>query len=554
MKINVALFLILTGALAAGCRSSPPYRTGLPLDSSNEDRCQPVYYAARWDLDRDLTVDNPKIRTIQDKIQADRKDPLLADCWNTSREHHAHFDLYSIEFDDQGWLAELGGKPDSNRARDTQLTTLVNDLEKMVHEEHHPLSIIIYTHGWHHSAAPDDNNVIAFRQLLEDSWQVETVLCSQTRNNPDCKDSESGSAAVGTRKIVGIYVGWRGDSVYGLGPLIDDSSIWDRKNTAEIVAQGSVQEFFARMHAFFLAHACHLMSDPSRRAQCSQRLADVRMLTVGHSFGGLITYRALGPRLTLGITETTYTLGEECQQTFAYGFGDLTVLINPAFEATRFESLAEAAACRKYVASDATTACGPLPRCAPDRELPEWQLPVLIVATSRTDRATGWFFPIFRRATTLIERVRGAERAANVKAVGWDQRYQTHSLAFGDDPKACRGGRAKTLRERLGPELNWSEAQHTDHYKSFDAAELELPECLRLTKVTEHAWENRPPFMPLWVIKADESVINGHNDFLNPHFIDFVRQIYFTILQESQPELKEKQTASAPPDYHGSSQ
>lgn len=551
MKANVALFLILTSALAAGCRGSPPYRTSL---AGTSQECEGAYELASWparlgDLEVDAPRDQPEIKRIQDQIGANRKNQDLAGCWNTFHEQHANFDLYSIEFDDQGWLAEPPGE-----ANGTRLTTLINDLEAVVHA-HRPLSIIIYTHGWHHSAAPDDTNVIAFRQLLEDASKVEDLPYVQAQGNPCCFDKKRSGAPSEKRRIVGIYVGWRGDSA--IGPVINEFSIWDRKHTAETVALGSVQEFFARMHGFFLAHACHLIPDSSRRKKCCERAADVRMLTIGHSFGGLITYRALAPRLMLGITETTYTLGEENQQGFAYSYGDLTVLINPAFEATRFEPLAEAAACRRYVRSDKSTACRPEPQAeAPNKAWTpqkDWQLPTLIVATSSTDSATGWWFPRFRWATTWFERVRGDERAANVEAVGWDQRYQTHSLVY--DPKTCSDTRGSAAQDRLEGELRWAGGQHGNKYVEFDAPKLNLSDCLQLTKGTQGAWQlKRPPFMPLWVIKTDASVIDGHNDFLNPHFVDFVRQIYFAILLDTQPETDKKQTASGLAAYHDSGQ
>jgi hypothetical protein len=46
--------------------------------------------------------------------------------------------------------------------------------------------------------------------------------------------------------------------------------------------------------------------------------------------------------------------------------------------------------------------------------------------------------------------------------------------------------------------------------------------------------------MPLWVIQADKTVIDGHNDFLNIHFVDFIRQVYYTILREEDQKLKSR--------------
>jgi hypothetical protein len=523
MRTVVSLFTALAAVLAVGCKSSPPYRTSL-LDLSKEERCQEAYERAKWTAVGDPAGQDAETRKIQDQIKTDRKSRALADCWNTSREHHPTFDLYFVEFDDQGWLA---GKVNSHGAADTQLTTLVNDLEAKAHggggRDPRPLSIIIYTHGWHHSAAPDDTNVIAFRRLLDSASEVEHLLClassaDRVQGVPACTDAESGGRQPKKRRVVGIYVGWRGDSV--IGPLIDNTSIWDRKHAAETIALGSVQEFFARMHNFYVAHACHLRSTSDRDpARCQ---ADVRMLTIGHSFGGLITYRALAPRMMLGIAETTYVAREETKQRYAYGFGDLTVLINPAFEATRFEPLAEVAASRSYETADSGKS----------------QLPVLIVATSETDDATGIFFPLFRWVTTRFERVVGVERTANVRTIGWDRRYQTHSLTFQNDSDACQLAKRATLQQRLAAESDWSDRQRQENYLMFDAPVLDLCDGLRLTKDMKQAWQlERPRFMPLWVVKADKSVINGHNDFLNPRFVDFIRQVYYTILREGDLQL-----------------
>src|SRR5262249_25344048 len=150
------------------------------------------------------------------------------------------------------------------------------------------------------------------------------------------------------RHVVGIYLGWRGDSIEGRG--IENFSIWDRKLAAERVALGSVQEFFSRIHSFYQRHDCHSPVSSYLTASELESCVDVRLLTAGHSFGGLITYRALAPRLMMGLVETAQvrgahhlekgTGGAHRSAEYAVGFGDLTVLINPAFEATRFEPLA----------------------------------------------------------------------------------------------------------------------------------------------------------------------------------------------------------------------
>ncbi len=518
--------------LFASCAASPPYRTLLRTDAHCDER----YQAARWNEGAAPKNSDTELARIQKLIRTDRKDTQVSGCWNTSYEHHATYDLYSVEFDDQGWLAHTSAGPVPD---ETQLTVLMNGLNALTRgrgaPDGRPLSVVIYTHGWHHSAAPDDENVVAFRRLLEEASTVERELCLAKRSGqpvaaesapPEvCSENEAAPVWEKKRRVVGIYIGWRGDSV--VGPVIEMSSIWDRKLAAETVALGSVQELYARMHSFYVEHECHSSKHQRADAKELADCADVRMLTVGHSFGGLITYRALAPRMMQGVAETAPDVFDS-RLRYAYGFGDLTVLINPAFEATRFEPLAEAAASRLYIESSSGKSA---------------QLPFLIIATSKTDRATGSAFPIFRWVTTRFERATGAEREANVDAVGWDPRYRTHSITLSSAPDVCGLASHTTMAERLFAEARWSEQQQINMYAGFGDKILDLCDSLRLLR--EPTWAlKRPAFMPLWVIHADKTVIDGHNDFLNSHFVDFVRQVYYTILREEDLVMRKRITES----------
>lgn len=287
--------------LCAACSSDPPYRKILEAHTTT---CEDVYEHAKWNDVAGRKDSEAEMARVRKLIKTDLDNPQISTCWNTSFEHHAEYDLYSVEFDDQGWLAGTSG---GHVPEENQLALVMKGLNDLVRghgsPEARPLSIVIYTHGWHHSAAPEDGNVIAFRRLLRASSDAERELCFANRAGPQvnsgnadtaaCSENESGPVWLKKRRVVGIYVGWRGDSV--LGRYIEATSIWDRKLAAETVALGSVQEFFARMHAFYVEHECHDHSE--RRKADLSNCADVRMLTVGHSFGGLITYRALAPRM-----------------------------------------------------------------------------------------------------------------------------------------------------------------------------------------------------------------------------------------------------------------
>ena len=498
-----------------GCSSPPPYRTSLSAPPSS---CADVY--AKYD-DASLTP-APKRQLVTE----DLKDNARQKCWLSSWEKHANYDLFSVEFDDQGWLANSAANP---RTVETQLTSLMDRLNALTKGESgeppRSLSIVLYTHGWHHSAAANDTNVIAFRKLLASVSELENTLCLAKRPADErakagsCSESEQALLAQRKRHVVGIYVGWRGDSI--LGPLIEDSSIWDRKLAAEKVALGSVQELYARIHDFYLKHTCHSVGSELIR-DCRER-PDVRLLTIGHSFGGLITYRSLAPRLMLGVAEThrRSPQGATSSIPYAYGFGDLTVLINPAFEGTRFEPLAWAATHRDYQEGHNGT-----------QETA--QLPYLIVAQSKGDLATRIAFPMFRYVTTLFESAPGVEGPGNINTVGWTDRYITHELVMDPGNDACPGVKdSNDSVDRLNRQTKWANA----NLKTGFDGDVHLCNGLWLKKGspdTSEAHLPRKAFMPLWVIKTDPAIIYDHNDFLNPRFVDFVWQIYYAILTEDE--------------------
>jgi hypothetical protein len=557
--VLTAIAIAMLVVVMVGCSARPPYRTLLLESPPTEADCPAQFENARWDDARGLKNAEAETARVQAVIQADlagaKKAGKPSPCWENSLETHParidqpEYNLFSVEFDDQGWLANssTGHVPEK-----TQMTLLMDSLNQMTRDGH-PLHLVIFVHGWHHSARPDDRNVISFRRLLEHAAVAEKGLCVVRREKFQtydqfpkagvCEDNEAVPPWLEKRRVVGIYLGWRGDSI--TGDYIEDLSIWDRKLAAEAVALGSVQELFSRIHSFYQEHDCHTEQSRHRWLGDLDTCVDVRLLTAGHSFGGLITYRALAPRLMMGIVETdTAHLPTTTQQpvggshpssAYAVGFGDLTVLINPAFEATRFEALAEAAVERHYVEPDPA-----LNRRA--------QLPVLIVATSKTDDATGTAFPLFRRVSTPLEWPPGAERSPNIHTIGWEKRYWTHSITVDSGNNACGTTSEMSFVQRLQAEAQWSEQQRKTQYAHFDDATLAYCDSLTLAKAG--TWRvldggaQPPPFMPIWNVQADKSVIDGHNDFLNDHFVDFIRQVYYTILRDGDDQMDEMRTHS----------
>jgi hypothetical protein len=261
----------------------------------------------------------------------------------------AAYTLGFVEFDDQGELW--------NREQMWAVLNLAN--ERAASED---LLIMVFAHGWKHSAAPGDSNITTFRKALSGQSRLESGLARKTGHPP--------------RQVLGVYLGWRGASI--TAPVAEQLTFWDRKNTAHKVGSGDVAEVLGRLEEI-------------KRVKDSQAggkdKGNTRLVVIGHSFGGAVVYTALSKILT---DRFVRTVGPKGAVTDAEGFGDLVVLLNPAFEAQRASGVSDMAnERRRYFDS---------------------QLPVMAILTSTGDQATKTAFPIGRWFSTFWEKTRDVER------------------------------------------------------------------------------------------------------------------------------------------------
>ncbi len=314
-----------------------------------------------------------------------------------------------IEFDDQG---QLWDRKQMSAVLD-QLTTEATS---------HDLLMVVFVHGWKHSAAPGDGNIETFRKVLARLARDQDLISQQT-NRP-------------ARRVAGVYLGWRGGSV--TVPWVGNLTFWERKNTAQKVGHGGVTEVLTRLEQL-------------KRDKATTGSNGTRLVVVGHSFGGAVVHTALTQ-----ILEGRFVrgVGPDGVQGDVEGFGNLVVLINPAFEANQFMPLSDMAAARgTYFKS---------------------QLPLEAILTSEADYATRYAFPAGRRLSTLFENTHQRSRwnaatrqeeslsedQANVSAVGHFQAYRTHRLYPIKD--AERGNTPEmasqdSLRSALQAAQSWEE-------------------------------------------------------------------------------------------------
>jgi hypothetical protein len=393
------------------------------------------------------------------------------------------FLLGFVEFDDQG-------KP---YIRD-QITTLFDRLE--MEARYRDLSILVFVHGWKHNDAFTDSNVVKFRDLLQQVAEMEL---------------QRPPGYWPTRKVVGIYVGWRGLS-FGTGDIGQDVTFWTRMATAHRVAQGSVREVLARAKS--LRDGIDATSWPGHADHRSTRL-----VVIGHSFGGLIVYTALSQYFIDRVVENETSSFPKTQTPKEIaGYGDLVVVVNPAIEAMRYEPIRELLENGRYRL-----------RFAPN------QNPVFVEVTSDADWATGLAFPIGRSVNTTFESfMSDGERNEARSALGHYPAFWTHDLK-GPTPEADPALRLPPI------DVDRECADFEDFVRTARPDGYLRPGWQRRYRtgamLTHRADSRFDPNVPFWIVATDKSLIRDHNDIEEPAFVDFIRQVYDDLvrLKEAEP-------------------
>ena len=392
------------------------------------------------------------------------------DCAQNALQAHApgsedEYHLGFVEYDDQGQLRD---RDQMDAVVDAYRGLAVND----------DLLLIVFVHGWHHSAQPGDDNIASFRRLLREAARLETIGARQQSRK--------------VRKVAGLYIGWRGDSISV--PYLNGITFWERKNTAHDVGQQGVTEVLLKMEE--IVNVKVGIGEESPPPMTS------RLVVIGHSFGGAVVYTSLQKVLADRFIDSRR--GKTFQDD-AKGFGDLVVLLNPAFEALRFAALYDLSqqGCRGYFPS---------------------QLPRLAILTSEADLATKYAFPIGRSLSTLFEShttlerhycsgpgasgkvpMRIREGQADRNTVGHFEPYLTHRL----DPAPPFQRKADFRLSQL--QTLWSEHDN-DEALNFPGSRLS---SLKRTTALN----------PYLNIRVDEELIGGHNDIWGDAVIAFVRDL-----------------------------
>lgn len=390
------------------------------------------------------------------------------DCAQSAVQEHApdqqnEYTLGFIEFDDQGQLR------DRNQMKSV-LDTYYKDASG------NDIILIVFVHGWHHSAEPGDENIQRFRDLLA---RVSTSEHANARQR-----------GLRARKVLGVYLGWRGDSISI--PYLNDLTFWDRKSTAHTVGLQGVTEVLLKLE--------EIVNVKGATELAAKKPVNSRLVAIGHSFGGAVVYTALQQALAdrfIGSRAGKAVAGD------AGGYGDLVVLVNPAFEAIRFATLFDISqeGCRRYFPT---------------------QLPKLVILTSKKDYATKYVFPFGRFFSTFFEtdtvlhrhectskgkkELLVDEGEASRNTVGHFAPYITHDLV----PAKTRQVRSAAFSYKA-LKNTWATQKPggTLHFEDVDLVHLD--------KTT--------PINPYLNVSVDGRLIPNHNDIWGDAVVSFIRDL-----------------------------
>ena len=395
-----------------------------------------------------------------------------------SIENYGKYSIGYVEYSDQGWEYNAGAQ------RKALIKKLSADMQApdMIDVS---LVNVVFIHGWHHSAHDDDCNVNEFRAMIHQLNADFQLAATATTN--------SATAPMPRFQFNGIYVAWRGESL--TLPLLRQTSIFDRRVSAEHVAKGAVRELFADLRHLELEEEQSHLSTKHPKGR-------VRTIVVGHSFGAMIAFHSLSPGLINDLALSRRLDGDEqktadCDKAAASRrfWPDMTILINPGFEASRFQAVNDVA---RLAA-----------QC--DRENPR---PKLLVITAENDIASKIFFPLFRSVAALFEQYDATspesetlEREANIHTVGFVNRFQTHRLELDTSKgQTCVNEKSVLL--------------HSDDAVAIADLAARMPHprngATPLVAAQQEAAFTANAAKHLWVVRVPSTIVNGHDGFLYP--------------------------------------
>jgi hypothetical protein len=327
--------------------------------------------------------------------------------------------------------------------------------------------VVLFVHGWHHNAAPGDENLRKFARSVQ---EVRATLDDNPDGQPGLyRQSRQQLTEDGRLNVLGIYVGWRGRS---LPSFLDYATFWGRKAAAERVGNGDLREFIARIQSIYTARC------EARRTGNTRTF--MGFVSIGHSFGGQALFRAVAGRIEQELIEQTAKArrghsGQTTEKAYVEGLGDLVILVNPALEALQFERIHTLDRQLDYASA---------------------QVPRLLVVSSKGDQARQRLFPIGRWVDTLLRPpFRGEQRALWTEALGEYGPQRTHNLKLAENYSILLPG--------FDPAVYM---QNRDAIANLDLSNLPAIAGVKLQPTGNHR-----PYQPFLIAHTEQKIVKNHS-------------------------------------------
>lgn len=487
MRLRIALLLVLVASACSTVMPPPRRGTEPPAPAMTLDDLEQRRLVTGADNAKDCSDLVLRKQSIEDFKDSRGK----------------HFFLGVVELSDDGHVADY--------TQERQVLRKLREVAlggsgKGVDRTKSPGAVVVtFVHGWHHGSKVCDNNLACFRRVLQ------------------------ALSLADPRPVFGVYVGWRGELFHGSVPSA--LSFYNRKSTAQKIGREGGREVLLRLDEAY--------RDLNGEIENGMR-HPVTMVTAGHSFGGALVYSAVEAALVRELPKNVPGTGSEhvvgdrpvkcgtqLVRPIRPGIGDLVVLVNPAFEASRY---------REFAADETKT----------EGRYADKQLPVLLTVASEGDSAVKLAFPAGRILyfSLMPWLYRGT---SDVIGAGHYDPQTTHDIVVEDDagtvthPPAAMRAKPQPVDEatqkRCNLQLTKGDFATCEcEYKVPDELELQAGQgsiSLDKGKVRTAPNENvalrlrpnhqgRDPHSPFIVARVAPEVISAHSDIYTPRFITFL--------------------------------
>lgn len=379
------------------------------------------------------------------------------DCYEELERHHsskegdrnAHIGF--VEFNDHGF------QKDPNAV--LNILSNINELNR--NSSTSPLLIVAFIHGWHHNANPEDSNVKSFKEFLVNLQYEEDNLSFSNKK----------------RQVVGVYIGWRGESNDGLFSVLTYRT---RKLAGLRVGEYGLQEVLAELNVI-------------RESNQNNRL-----VSIGHSFGGGVLYSSVMQKLVDSVVSAKLDESNNMNTIVDKAYGDIVILMNPALEAARVEVLN-----RRLSRVEKFNTCQPL---------------ALVSFTSEYDEALSKIFPmgqkIFFKDDLKIAKSDKYEQLVTT-SYGNQVSYRTNELIC-ENCKLTSASNFLTASEYRSAANEWTNFRNSKNAK-FSVGQITLSHL--------NSSQIKPGSPILNVYVKGDNIIKDHNTIWGSDFSKFARAL-----------------------------